>query len=72
MSCSCAKVTDEYHGWECDITGGACMFLYPSSKQCAEKYGEGPDAYQDNPILNAIDSIIDETLEEVINEKYDE
>ena len=44
MACSCAKATDEYHGWECAITGGACMFLYPSSKDCAEMYGEGPDA----------------------------
>lgn len=44
MSCKCAKVTDEYHGWECEVTGGACMFLFPNSKACAEKYGEGPDA----------------------------
>lgn len=44
MSCKCAKVTDEYHGWECEITEGACMFLFPDSKACAEKYGEGPDA----------------------------
>ena len=44
MACSCAKATDEYHGWECTITGGACMFLYPNSKACAEMYGEGPDA----------------------------
>lgn len=44
MSCKCAIETDEYHGWECGITGGACMFLIPSSRACAEKYGEGPDA----------------------------
>lgn len=44
MGCKAAKVTDEYHGWECEITGGACMFLHPSSKACAEMYGEGPDA----------------------------
>lgn len=42
--CKCAIPTDEYHGWECSITEGACMFLYPDSKACAEKYGEGPDA----------------------------
>jgi len=47
MSCKCAKVTDEYHGWECDITEGACMFLNPDSKKCAEMYGEGPDACQE-------------------------
>ena len=44
MACSCAKATDEYHGWECTVSGGACMFLYPNSKACAEMYGEGPDA----------------------------
>ena len=43
MSCKCAIVTDEYHGYECSITEGACMFLYPDSKKCAEIYGEGPD-----------------------------
>mgnify|MGYP001622983973 CR=1 FL=1 len=44
MTCKAAKRTDEYHGWECEITEGACMFLNPDSKACAEKYGEGPDA----------------------------
>lgn len=44
MSCKCAIETDEYQGWECSITGGACIFLISSSRACAEKYGEGPDA----------------------------
>ena len=44
MACKAATPTDEYHGWECEITGGACMFLVPNSKLCAEMYGEGPDA----------------------------
>lgn len=44
MACKAAIPTDEYHGWECEITGGACMFLCPNSKACAEQYGEGPDA----------------------------
>lgn len=26
------------------LSEGACMFLYPDSKKCAEEYGEGPDA----------------------------
>lgn len=43
MSCKCAIATDEYHGYECSITEGACMFLAPDSKICAEIYGEGPD-----------------------------
>ncbi|MFL0197323.1 hypothetical protein ACJDU8_17410 [Clostridium sp. WILCCON 0269] len=41
MSCSCARVTDEWHGWECTVTGGACEFLIPDSKLCAELFGEG-------------------------------
>ena len=44
MACKCAIRTDEYHGWECSITEGECMFLFPNSKPCAEIYGEGPDA----------------------------
>lgn len=44
MSCKCAKSTDEFHGWACDITGGECMFWIPDSKRCAKIYGEGPDA----------------------------
>lgn len=48
MSCKCAKQTDEWHGWECSITEGPCMYLMPDSKACAEEYGEGPDAeYED-------------------------
>lgn len=44
MACKAAIPTDEYHGWECEITGGACMFIFPNSKACAEQFGEGPDA----------------------------
>ena len=43
--CSCAIITDEYHGYKCEVTDGACMFLIPNSKACAEIFGEGPDAY---------------------------
>ncbi|WP_434290885.1 hypothetical protein [Clostridium botulinum] len=43
MSCKCARVTDQYHGWECTVTDGPCEFLIPNSKQCAEIFGEGPD-----------------------------
>jgi hypothetical protein len=42
-NCSCAISTDQYHGWECSVTGWSCMFLIPNSKQCAEKYEERPD-----------------------------
>ena len=33
MGCLCAIKTDEYHGFECSISGGACMYLYPDSKR---------------------------------------
>lgn len=46
--CRCAYITDEWHGYGCEITGGECVFLYPNSKACAELYGEGPDAEQLN------------------------
>lgn len=47
--CAAAYHTDEWHGYGCTITeGGACMFLYPDSKKCAEEYGEGPDAESDD------------------------
>lgn len=46
MSCRFAEVADEYHGWECSETGGACMFLYPDEKRCYEAYGEGPLAFE--------------------------
>ena len=44
MSCKCAKRTDQWHGWECTITDGECMYLFPDSKACARDFGEGPDA----------------------------
>ena len=49
MACKAARATDEYHGWECEITGGECMFMIPNSKACAERYGEGPDAEDTDP-----------------------
>ena len=44
MACKCAYSTDEYHGWGCTVTGGACEFIIPTSKLCAEVFDEGPDA----------------------------
>lgn len=46
-NCTAAYHTDEYHGYGCEISGGACMFLYPDSKACAKEYGEGPDIEDD-------------------------
>lgn len=52
MACKCAIKTDQWHGWECDITGGACEYLFPNSKQCAEDFGEGPDANYPDEVKN--------------------
>ncbi len=37
MGCKAAIPTDEYHGWEREITEGACMFLHPDSKKDVPK-----------------------------------
>ena len=47
MACRFAKQTDEYHGYECEESGGACMFLTPSEKKCFEIYGDGPLAFEE-------------------------
>ena len=36
--CPNAKPTDQYHGWECKITGGECAFLYPNLELCKALY----------------------------------
>lgn len=48
MACKCAIRVDEYNGWKCSVTDGECVFTYPSSKLCAEIWGEGPDAANDD------------------------
>ena len=53
--CACAKRTDQYHGWECEVTGGACAFYIPNSKSCAEMFGEGPDAYSEEQIAPTVE-----------------
>lgn len=57
MACSWARPSTEFHGWECSATGGSCEFLPPSSKLCAELFGEGPDAIHNEPDENASDVI---------------
>ena len=46
MGCKAAIPTDEYHGWECEITEGACMFRNTIDFSLAKKFGEGPDAVE--------------------------
>lgn len=36
MGCLYAIETDEYHGYECSVSGGACMYLYPDPKDVQE------------------------------------
>ncbi len=44
MACSYARNFDDETGrWECASTGSECFYLIPSSKGCAERFGEGPD-----------------------------
>lgn len=47
MACRYASETDEYHGYECSETEGACMFIYPDEQKCYDEYGEGPLAFED-------------------------
>lgn len=46
--CKCAIETDEYHGWECTVSGSACIYLRPDSKRCAKEFGEGPDSIEND------------------------
>lgn len=34
MKCQYASATDEFHGWECKITGGECELLFPDAEKC--------------------------------------
>lgn len=47
MSCKCASFDSDSCRWECSVSGDGCIFIIPSSKACAEIYGEGPDAEQE-------------------------
>ena len=38
MNCKYAKRTDQYYGYICSITEGACMYLVPDQDMCAEQY----------------------------------
>lgn len=44
IGCISAIPVEEYNGWECEITGGACVYMFPNSRHCAEDFGEGPDS----------------------------
>lgn len=48
MSCKAAKFDPDEGRYYCEVSGDQCMYYIPSSKKCAEEYGEGPDAYIDD------------------------
>lgn len=35
MNCPYSRATGEFHGWECEITGGECALLFPDKRFCA-------------------------------------
>lgn len=47
MSCKCATFDPDEGRYYCSVSGDQCMYFIPSSKRCAEDYGEGPDAMHD-------------------------
>ncbi|SFM09494.1 hypothetical protein [Pelosinus propionicus] len=55
MSCKCATYDPDSGRWDCSVSGSGCMYLHPSSKRCAEEYGEGPDAYSEAESLEEND-----------------
>ena len=44
MGCSAAKFDPDEGRYYCEVSGDMCMYNIPNSKRCAEDYGEGPDA----------------------------
>lgn len=48
ITCKSAKFDSDEGRYYCNVSGDMCMFLIPSSKACAEIYGEGPDAVSEN------------------------
>ncbi len=67
MTCKCAKQTDEFHGWACTITDGACAFLLPDSRLCAAVYGEGPDVEKIKQGPESVKTLLDENPEQLFN-----
>lgn len=47
MSCKAAKFDPDEGRYYCEVSGDQCMYYIPNSKKCAEEYGEGPDASDD-------------------------
>lgn len=51
MSCKCAKFDSDLGRYQCSVSGDECMYMFPSSKKCAEEWGEGPDVkYEESEV----------------------
>ena len=48
MSCKSATFDPDEERYYRDVSGDQCMFYIPNNKACADKYGEGPDAAEDD------------------------
>ncbi len=71
MSCKCSKY-DMDEGYKCSVTGDRCAFMIPNSKACAEMFGEGPDADNEEIELEDFHDVEDEEDKEDVNvNQYD-
>lgn len=75
MSCGYAKYEEDEGRYYCSVTGDGCMYMSPNSKQCAEDFGEGPDAVEEDNVetkdnLKNLEIIFKENgyTEQMINE----
>ena len=46
IGCRSARF-DEEEGYQCEITGCRCEFLFPDEKACYKIFGEGPLAFEE-------------------------
>lgn len=47
MGCVRARMTDKYHGWECEGTDGPCLFLNPDHERCVKEEGDNSPLISD-------------------------
>lgn len=48
MTCKCAKYEADEGRYYCEVSGSGCMYMFPDSKRCAEEFGEGPNANEED------------------------
>lgn len=47
MGCSCSEFDPDLGRYCCSVSGDLCMYLVPNAERCAEEFGEGPEAKDD-------------------------